>query len=168
MREISDQLECEKQRERKRKKERENERKEQREEAWQTLDFIGSFRRTRYPVSVDQEENMTTNVAISLNQTLLSPIKYYNKFRIIHGILTRITLPYIFIVGFVGLITNLFTILLLSTSCITKNLKHKWTLISLGQYTKLGVFLGYERGIKRSLTQENSESREFRKLMRSR
>lgn len=70
------------------------------------------------------------------NQTLIPSIKYYHKFRLIHQILVRITTPYIFIVGFVGLITNTFTILLLSTSCVTKNLKHKWTLISLGELSE--------------------------------
>ena len=60
--------------------------------------------------------------------------QYYHQFRIIQGILTKISFPYIFLVGFIGLITNTSTVLLLSKNFITKNLKNKWTLIALGMY----------------------------------
>ena len=60
--------------------------------------------------------------------------KYYNKFRNIQAILIRITMPYIFIITCIGLVTNTATIILLSKSSVTKNLRHKWTLIALGMY----------------------------------
>jgi hypothetical protein len=58
--------------------------------------------------------------------------QYYEQFRIIQDILTKISFPYIFLVGFIGLITNTSTVILLSKNFITKNLKNKWTLIALG------------------------------------
>ena len=58
----------------------------------------------------------------------------YFKFQQIQDFIFRITLPYIFIVGIVGLVTNIFTVFLLSNSYATKNLKHKWALIALGLY----------------------------------
>jgi hypothetical protein len=66
---------------------------------------------------------------------------YYNKFRHIQHLLIRITLPYVFIVAFVGFITNTATILLISKSFITKNSRHRWTLIALGM---LNIFLRKE------------------------
>ena len=60
--------------------------------------------------------------------------QYYHQFGVIQGILTKISFPYIFIVGFIGLITYTTTVLLLSKNYITKNLKNKWTLIALGRY----------------------------------
>jgi hypothetical protein len=70
-----------------------------------------------------------TTTAVKL---IINTPKYYNKFRYIQSILIRITLPYIFIVACVGLITNTATIVLLSTSFVTKHTRHKWTLIALG------------------------------------
>ena len=67
-----------------------------------------------------------------LNQSEMEALKYYQQFREIQGFLVRITRPYIITVASIGLITNTFTVILLSTSCMTKNLKHKWTLIALG------------------------------------
>ncbi len=61
--------------------------------------------------------------------------QYYNQFRIIQDVLTKISFPYIFLVGFIGLITNTSTVILLSKNFITKNLKNKCTLIALGMYT---------------------------------
>jgi hypothetical protein len=46
--------------------------------------------------------------------------------------LVQITLPYIFIIACVGLITNTATIALLSKSFATQNAKNKWILIALG------------------------------------
>lgn len=58
--------------------------------------------------------------------------EYYHQFGILFRLLNRILLPYIFLVGFIGLITNTSTVLLFSKDFITKNLKNKWTLIALG------------------------------------
>lgn len=58
--------------------------------------------------------------------------KYYNQFRSIQLVLVKITNPYIFTISCLGLITNTSTIALLSKSFLTKNLRHKWTLIALG------------------------------------
>lgn len=70
------------------------------------------------------------------NQSSHQPLKYYHQFREIQGFLVRITQPYIFTVASIGLISNTFTVLLLATSCMTKNFKHKWTLIALGMYSE--------------------------------
>jgi hypothetical protein len=72
------------------------------------------------------------NISTSVNVS-----QYYHQFRIIHDILLKISFPYIFLIGFIGLITNTLTVILLSKSFITKNLKNKWTLIALGMYTFL-------------------------------
>ena len=58
---------------------------------------------------------------------------YYRLFRRIHGIIVQTTLPYIFLVAAIGLLTNTITIILLSKNSITKNLTNKWTLIALGK-----------------------------------
>jgi len=60
--------------------------------------------------------------------------QYYHQFQIIQGVLLKISLPYIFLIGFIGLITNTSTVILLSKNLITKNLKNKWTLIALGMF----------------------------------
>jgi hypothetical protein len=75
--------------------------------------------------------SLETTTAIKL---IINTPKYYNKFRYIQKILIRITLPYIFIVAVVGFITNTATIVLLSKSFVTKNPRHKWTLIALGKF----------------------------------
>ncbi len=64
--------------------------------------------------------------------TLIYYPKYYHQFGIIQGVLNKISFPYIFVIGFVGVITNTSTVVLLSKNFITKNLKNKWTLIALG------------------------------------
>ena len=66
------------------------------------------------------------------NSSIYFP-KYYRKFREIHGIMVKMSLPYIFLVAAIGLLTNTTTIILLSKNSITKNLKNKWTLIALGK-----------------------------------
>jgi len=57
---------------------------------------------------------------------------HYYHFKSIKRILDQISIPYLLLVGFIGLITNTSTIVLLSRHFITKNLKNKWTLIALG------------------------------------
>jgi len=73
--------------------------------------------------------NLTTTTALNI---VINTSNYYNKFRHIQNLLIRITLPYVFIVASVGLITNTATILLLPKSFVTKNSRHRWTLIALG------------------------------------
>lgn len=73
--------------------------------------------------------NITTTTPIKL---FINTPKYYNKFGHIQNLLVQITFPYIFIVAFVGFITNTATIVLLTKSFVTKNTRHKWTLIALG------------------------------------
>ena len=58
--------------------------------------------------------------------------RYYHQFQVIHGVLVKISFPYIFLIAFIGLITNTSTVILLSKNNVTKNLKNKWTLIALG------------------------------------
>lgn len=58
--------------------------------------------------------------------------EYYHQFKILLHLFNRISLPYVFLVGIIGLITNTSTVLLFSKNYITKNLKNKWTLIALG------------------------------------
>ncbi|CAF1564707.1 unnamed protein product [Rotaria magnacalcarata] len=75
-----------------------------------------------------------TNISTAATKTITSAINlpnHYYKFRNIHNILTQISFPYIFIIVCLGLITNTLTIVLLSKGFVTKNLKHKWTLIAL-------------------------------------
>jgi hypothetical protein len=79
---------------------------------------------------------MTSLVTTTAAKLIINTPKYYNQFRHIQTILIRITLPYIFIVACVGLITNTATIILLSKSFVTKNTKHKWTLIALGMFNR--------------------------------
>ena len=74
--------------------------------------------------------NITTTTAAA--KLVLSTPKYYHQFHRIQYILTRTTLPFIFIVALIGLITNTATIVLLSRSFVTNNTRHKWTLIALG------------------------------------
>ncbi len=69
------------------------------------------------------------NISTSINFP-----QYYHQFRIIQGVLLKISFPYIFLIGFIGLITNTTTVVLLSKNFITKNLKNKWTLIALGMF----------------------------------
>lgn len=75
----------------------------------------------------------TTTAAAAAAQLIFHTPKYYNKFRHIQYLLIKITLPYIFIIACVGFITNTATIVLLSKSFVTKNTRHKWTLIALGK-----------------------------------
>jgi hypothetical protein len=77
--------------------------------------------------------NISTTTTAVMKLAVNTP-KYYNKFRDIQTLLIRISMPYIFIITCVGLITNSSTIVLLSKSSVTKNLRHKWTLIALGMY----------------------------------
>ncbi|CAF0827032.1 unnamed protein product [Adineta ricciae] len=72
----------------------------------------------------------TSTVATALKLTINTP-KYYNKFQQIQMLLVKFTNPYILIISCIGLIANSSTIVLLSRSFITKNLRHKWTLIAL-------------------------------------
>ena len=58
--------------------------------------------------------------------------EYYHQFGVLLRIFHQISLPYIFLIGLVGLITNTSTVLLFSKNFISKNLKNKWTLIALG------------------------------------
>lgn len=67
------------------------------------------------------------------NSTVIPYPKYYYQFGLIQRLLEKVSLPYIFLIGFIGLITNTTTIVLLSKSFITKNLKTNWTLIALGR-----------------------------------
>ncbi|UJR23833.1 hypothetical protein I4U23_026809 [Adineta vaga] len=71
---------------------------------------------------------------VNISTRVIMPVdtpEYYNKFQKLQTILTKITNPYIFIIGCIGLITNTLTIALLLRSFMTKNLRHKWTLIAL-------------------------------------
>lgn len=77
--------------------------------------------------------NLSTTATTTLKLAINTP-KYYYKFRTINSILTQISFPYIFIVVCIGLITNTSTMVLLSKGFVTKNLKHKWTLVALGMY----------------------------------
>lgn len=72
------------------------------------------------------------NLTTSTIKLILNPPVYYHQFHRIQIILTRITLPFLFIVALIGLITNTATIVLLSRSFVTNNTRHKWTLIALG------------------------------------
>lgn len=80
---------------------------------------------------------MTSNNASSLLATVV-PLEvfapHYYRFRTIHRLLVKITLPYLFFIALLGLITNSLTVVLLSKNSATKNLKNKWTLIALGMY----------------------------------
>lgn len=77
---------------------------------------------------------------VSLNSTITSTViplivhtpKSYPQFHRIQSILTSTTLPFIFIVACIGLLTNTATIVLLSRSFLTNNTRQKWTLIALG------------------------------------
>ncbi|CAF4549334.1 unnamed protein product, partial [Rotaria socialis] len=73
-----------------------------------------------------------TNISTAATKTsaINLPENYY-KFRKIHNILAQISLPYISVIVCLGLITNTLTIVLLSKGFVTKDLKHKWTLIAL-------------------------------------
>lgn len=75
--------------------------------------------------------NLTTFITTTVINAAINTPKYYNKFRQIQKLLVQITLPYIFLVASIGLITNTATIVLISKSLDTKNAKHKWTLIAL-------------------------------------
>lgn len=66
------------------------------------------------------------------NSTLVNYPQYYYKFGLLQRLLGKIFLPYIFLIGFIGLITNSTTVVLLLKNFIAKNLKNKWTLIALG------------------------------------
>jgi glycine cleavage system protein P-like pyridoxal-binding family len=66
--------------------------------------------------------------------TAINLPRYYHQFQIIQSVLLKISYPYIFLIGFIGLITNTSTVVLLSKNFITKNLKNKWTLIALGMF----------------------------------
>ena len=57
----------------------------------------------------------------------------YHQFKIIHRILRKCFIPYIFSIASLGLVTNMATVVLLSRSHFTKNLRNKWTLTALGQ-----------------------------------
>jgi len=70
---------------------------------------------------------------MNISKTINFP-QYYHQFQIIQGVLVKISYPYIFLIGFIGLITNTSTVILLSKNFITKNLKNKWTLIALGMF----------------------------------
>ncbi|CAF3457353.1 unnamed protein product [Rotaria sp. Silwood1] len=75
-----------------------------------------------------------TNISTVISKTIKSAINIPNnhdKFRSIHSILVQITIPYIFIIVCIGLITNTLTIVFLSKGFVTKNLRHKWTLLAL-------------------------------------
>ncbi|CAF0973115.1 unnamed protein product [Adineta steineri] len=72
-----------------------------------------------------------SNITTTATKLTINTPKYYNQFRDIHNILVKFTNPYIFIIGFIGLITNTSTIVLLSKNFVTKSLKHKWALIAL-------------------------------------
>lgn len=76
---------------------------------------------------------MTTLATTTTAQLVINTPKYYNKFRQIQYLLIRVTLPYICILASVGFITNTATIVLLSKNFVTKNTRHKWTLIALGK-----------------------------------
>ena len=74
------------------------------------------------------------NLSTTTIKLAVTAPKNYIKFRYIQAFLVKITLPYIFIITCIGLFTNTSTIVLLSKSSVTKNLRHKWTLIALGMY----------------------------------
>jgi hypothetical protein len=74
------------------------------------------------------------NTSIILTTTSVNLPQYYHQFKIIHSTLIKFTYPYIFLIAFIGLITNTSTVILLSKNYITKNLKNKWTLIALGMF----------------------------------
>lgn len=76
----------------------------------------------------------TTTIITSTLPTLANFSQYYSQFKEIQGVLHKFSLPYIFLLGVIGLITNTSTVLLLSKNYITKNLKNKWTLIALGRF----------------------------------
>lgn len=74
--------------------------------------------------------NMINLTSISTASLVLPQL--YRDFQLIHQLLAKFFLSYIFIIGSVGLVTNAVTVVLLSKSLITKNLKNRWTLIALG------------------------------------
>jgi hypothetical protein len=76
--------------------------------------------------------SITTRATTTTAGLVIDTPKYYDKFGHIQNLLIRITLPYIFLIACIGLITNTATIALLSKSFVTQNAKHKWILIALG------------------------------------
>ncbi len=72
-----------------------------------------------------------SNTTATNNSEINLP-KFYIIFGNLNHMLTRFTNPYIFVVACIGLITNTSTIVLLSKSFLTKNLRHRWTLVALG------------------------------------
>lgn len=61
------------------------------------------------------------------------PPKYYRQFGVIYAYMMKISLPYVFLVATIGLVTNTTTVIFLSKNSITKNLKNRWALIALGK-----------------------------------
>ena len=75
---------------------------------------------------------LTSLINTTTSGVIVHTPKDYHEFHRIQSILTRTTLPFIFIVACIGLITNTATIVLLSRSFVTNNTRQKWTLIALG------------------------------------
>ena len=72
----------------------------------------------------------------NLSNTLITPMNMpqnYHQFKIIHRILRKCFIPYIFSIASLGIVTNTATVILLSRSHFTKNLRNKWTLTALGR-----------------------------------